>query len=349
MINASADAAMITPLSCPRFPCAAARVFLAIGCVAASASGAASEAVPEPEAGLRTKPLVSFGAMLQAQADFGDGENDRTYVRRARVSAEGAWRSWSYGTEIDLADRAPGAGSSERVRMGATVLNWAPNDQLEFQLGRMDPVFGLETLIGDEDLVTVEPSRASDVFGAGWHTALAAHRQLPRGARGSFTVGRDEARRSVSSVRLEAPWFAPGLAPADVDVRLGIDALVARGAGDADAAAAAPRQAAGLDLQAGFGRWNLAAEWLAGRMGPEKRPAHGAFVALSAWVIPARLQGVVRRDTVREPGTGSAAPSWLAGVNLFSGSGRMKLMINHLWDDGSRSAHRTFVRWQAAF
>lgn len=330
----------------------AARALVLAGCTAISTL--ATTAVPEPgsEPIPHAKPLLQVGAMVQAQVDFGDAEEvrpGRSYLRRARVSAAGAWRRWSYGAEVDLADQAPGEASSQRARFGEVVLTWAPNDLLELKLGRMDPAFGLETLIGDEDLQTIEPARASQAFGPGWHSALALQSPLPRGSRATLTLGRDEAGRSVSSARLEAPWFAPGLAPADLEAKLGLDAFVARGSGHADESASAPREAAGLDVQVGHGRWSLAAEWLAGRLGPARTFAHGSYVTLGAWILPGRMQVVMRRDAFRERGAASSPSTWLAGVNLFAGNGRTKLMINHLRSEDARLPSVTSVRWQAAF
>ena len=136
----------------------------------APATGGATDSAPSitvRPAGRETS--LALGGLIQVQADALDrgdarfaSENDRFYLRRARINASGLFaEDFDFRVELELAGSL-GEGSSTRGQLTDAYLTWLRHDLARVRLGQFKSPYGFEQLASDPKLFTIERSLAKD-------------------------------------------------------------------------------------------------------------------------------------------------------------------------------------------
>ncbi len=334
--------------------------------------------------------MLAIGGLIQAQADFLDkgdsrfsSENDRFYLRRARISATGKFKEdFDFRVEFDLAGSL-GETTSMRAQATDAYINWTKYDFASVRVGQFKSGYGYEQLAADPKLLTIERSLVNDRLTLGRQIGVQVGGDV-LDKRLSYSTGvfngtgvntsandNDDflATARVSGVPIEgkirgqeAKWTVAVDAFASKDQGLtgqpaefGFDstpATVAR-----DNTFTGQRSGLGADTQLRFGLFDLWAEYLRSNfeqsLGRDS-DAEGAYVQGTYYVIPKTLQALVKFDCF-DPNVdidGNTTETWTFGVNYYLKGDDLKLQLNYLLSDipGSfEQQDKILLRLQAVF
>jgi phosphate-selective porin OprO and OprP len=337
------------------------------------------------------EPTLAIGGLLQVQLDVGDrgdsrftNDNDRFYLRRARLNATGKFlEEFDFRLEMDLAGSLSNT-SSLRAQMTDGFINWNRYPGANVRVGQLKTPYGFEQLYGDPRLYTIERSLAND--------RLTLSRQIGAQVAGDFLEKRlsyalgafngnsvnnnfNDDDRFVTVGRLSGiPWQgklgsasaawsvgAGGFSSKDANVPLpdlGLDSTPATT--DRDGLFSGKRRGLGLDTQLQAGPLEVWVEYLNVRLEPDSRvprprfDADGGYVQASCFIVPNRLQAVLKYETFDpdtqrdEDETGTAT----VGATLYLKGHDLKLLVNYLRTDApspAESQDKALARLQVAF
>lgn len=290
---------------------------------------------------------LTFGGLLQVQADFGDkGDsrfatgNDRFYLRRARLNGSGKFmEDFTFRVELDLFGTLSET-AGLRAQLVDGFLNWSRYEFAMLRLGQFKTPFGYEQLYFDAALPTIERSLAND--------RLTLSRQIGGQLAGDFFAKRlsyalgafngnnvnnnfNDNNEFLYVGRLAgAPWQGK-LFDKDAKWTLGANAYYSEdasitgqpaefgfdstpGTPGADNIFAGERTGVGFDTQFHLGEFELWLEYLRARLRPASGIPSGSFdsdgfyVQASYYVVPQKLQFVFKYDTF-DPDRGIAGNS----------------------------------------
>jgi phosphate-selective porin len=326
---------------------------------------------------------VKFGGYIQAQAEFGDpgdarwtgkNENDRFYVRRARLASFGTFlEHFSYRLEMDLAG-ALGESSNLRAQLTDGWANWHQFDFANLKIGQFFPTFGWEKRLAPTKLLAVEYSLAGD--------RLLPDRQLGAEVSGHFLGNRlgyyagffngnnlnnnfNDNEDFLVAPRLEGVPVLGKWGGKEVTWSVGLSGYYSD-----DASVSLPteirppgtttyaglRTALGADTQFRWGPVDIWAEYFWTDMEPVGSPdytAEGWYVLGGYYIVP-KLQAIVKfesfdpKDTLAD----NATEAWTFGVNYYLKGDSLKLMLDYVLFDceDTRGTQQKFLgRLQAAF
>ncbi|MEO8276368.1 MAG: porin [Thermoanaerobaculia bacterium] len=356
-----------------------------------SATGASfAQAPPSYVLSSGRAPTINFGGLLQLQGEFGDkgdsrfsNANDRFYLRRARLNAAGKFlEEFDFKLELDLAGSI-GNTSGLRAQLTDAYINWNRYAAANVKVGQFKTPFGFEQLYADPKLPTIERSLANDrltlsrqigIQGSGdfldkrasW--ALGAFNGT--GANNNFndnddflTVGRlsgrpwrgrlfgEEALLSVGAAAYSSSDVALNLAD------LGFDSTPATA--DKDALFTGDRRGSAFDAEFTTGRFEVWVEVIQGHFEPKNAlpvglvEAEGWSSMISAFVVPKRLQALIRRESF-DPSTAvdeNSTRITTLGLNWFLKSDDLKVVVDYMRVAIDRRAdeNRFLARLQVIF
>jgi phosphate-selective porin OprO and OprP len=315
---------------------------------------------------------LRLGGLIQAQADGGDrgdkrwsSDNTRFYLRRARLNASGDFaEGFDYKIELDLAGTL-GEQSAFRAQLTDGYITWKTYAPTTLRVGQFKTPFGYEFLVTDPTLFTIERSLASD--------RLTLSRQVGGqlggeflAKRGSYAAGafngsgvntsandNDEllyAGRAACKLLQTAPGVLParlalgGSAFTSEDNLSGQPAefgFASTTTGKVDNVFVGKRTGWSADIQAVAGPFELWAEYLETRYEPDSaKPAAefaaaGWYVQAACFVVPSRLQAVVKYETYdpSDVRVADATDTWTFGLNCCIRGDDLKLQFDYLRSD----------------
>lgn len=328
--------------------------------------------------GKETKLIV--GGFLQGQAEFGraadprwNGVRDRFYFRRARIYLAGTVaEDFDFKAEIDLQGNTLGAATGQLARANEIFINWHKYDFANLRFGQLKPAFGGEALASDTKIFTIERSLSNDRLTDGRQLAVSAAGDLldrkvsylavAANGNGANVSANDNSRfqksariayTPVANARDKLTVAVDGLWTDDVNV-------AKSDFGFAGNLFTGRRAMRGADLLWTHGPLDVSAEWLRGTFRPASAlpaaqfDAEGWQVTAACFVIPAKLQAVVREEAF-DPNTsvgGNTIRSSTFGLNYFLKGEDIKFMLDYL--DGrvpgsSTDGGRVLTRVQIIF
>lgn len=323
---------------------------------------------------------LSVGGFLQAQAEFGRAADprwtdvrDRLFFRRARIYVAGAFKEdLEFKAELDLQGNTLGAGTGHRAQANEIYVNWRRFPEANVRFGQLKPVFGGEHLASDTKTMTIERYLGSDRLADPRQLAVSVLGELAdkklsyavvaANGNGSNVSANDNSKFQHSARVVFTPWSA-----AERRLAVGVNGLWTEDAGVSRAGLGftgnsftGKREGIGADVHATFGRADFGAEWLQMEYRPTNAVPHAKFDA-SGWhvtagyfLLPAKLQAVVRRESF-DPNSrrgGDAIDSWLFGLNYLIKGDDLKLQVNYLRGDTPGTAAdggRLLTRLQVVF
>jgi phosphate-selective porin len=115
------------------------------------------------------EPTLRVGGLLQAQAEFGDrldsrwdNGNDRFFLRRARINAQGRFlEEFEFRFEADAAGTLSST-TGLRLQLTDGYIDWKRYTAASVRVGQFKTPFGYEQLYPDPRLLTPERSLPSD-------------------------------------------------------------------------------------------------------------------------------------------------------------------------------------------
>jgi phosphate-selective porin OprO and OprP len=316
------------------------------------------------------EPTLTIGGLLQFQADGGDrgdarwtNDNDRFYLRRARLNATGRFlEELDFRFEMDLAGSLSNS-AGLRAQLTDGYINWNRYAGANLRAGQFKTPFGFEQLYGDPRLLTIERSLAND--------RLTLNRQLGLQVGGdllekrlSYAAGtfngngvnnnfNDNDKLDLVGRVAVVPWQgklfgdaaswsigANGYTAEDtalaLSTDLGVDSTPTTA--DRDGIFSGKRRGFGADTQLVSGRFELWAEYLSARFEPAdgipkpRFKAGGGYVQASFFVIPKRLQVVLKQETFdpRDDAKNDETDTSTLGVNYYIKGHDLKLMADYL-------------------
>lgn len=333
---------------------------------------------------------LQMGGFVQVQGEAGDSltgriadENDRFFVRRARISAAGNFKEqFDYRLEGEFAGSL-GNSSAMRTQMTdgyATFTRWSAAN---IRSGQFKTPFGYEQLYSDTKLSTPERSGVNDLLTPGRQLGLQVAGDLA-GKRMSYAIGAFNGNATNTSfndndsfmVAARFSSFLTGNATAPGSLRFGVNGYTSDDRAvllspflGFDSTPASPardnifagtRTGYGADAQFVAGRMELWAEYLATDFEPSNDVPSSDFTA-SGWyaqagyfAIPEKLQLVGKyesTDLSDEVSNDEVDVYWL-GANWFLKSHDIKLQFFYGIDDGagaSDGSGRFIARLQTMF
>ena len=354
-------------------------------------------ALDERESGPEVKPAgrvqsLAIGGLLQAQADFLDkgdrrfaSENDRFYLRRARISLTGKFKEdFDFRVEADFAGTL-GESTSMRAQLTDAFVNWTHFDFASVRVGQFKSPFGYEQLVSDPKLLTIERSLANDrltlgrqigaqVFGDFFEKRLSYSTGVFNGT-GVNTSGNDNDAFLWAGRVSGAPWQGKVLGQAS-RWNVGVDGFATKDKGltstpavtdfgfdstpttaAADNVFTGQRVGGGIDTQVQVGPFDFWAEYLRAKfeqsLGRDS-DAEGWYVQGAYFVVPKRVQALLKFDTF-DPNSdigGNSTDTWTFGVNYYIKGDDLKIQLNYLLSDipGTfEQQDKILVRLQAVF
>src|SRR5678815_5611899 len=111
--------------------------------------------------------LLALGGVLQVQGEAGDrgdrrysGRNDRIYLRRARLNAQGRFlEDFDFRLELDVSGSLADA-SALRAQATDAYVRWNRFAPYGVRSGQFKTPYGYEQLVSDPRLLTIERSLA---------------------------------------------------------------------------------------------------------------------------------------------------------------------------------------------
>jgi phosphate-selective porin len=311
------------------------------------------------------EPTITFGGLLQVQADVGDqgdnrfaNDNDRFYLRRARFNATGKFlEEFDFRLELDLAGSLSNT-TGLRAQMTDGFINWNRFPAANVRAGQFKTPFGFEQLYGDPRLLTAERSLVNDRLTLGRQIGMQVGGDLLE-KRVSYAVGafngnsvnnnfNDNDKFTWAGRLSGIPW-QKGTGDKAMSWSLGGDAFSADDTGLSQPSDfhfdsnlfTGERRGLGLDTQLLIGPFELWAEALRVRWEPlNRRPratldSDGWYVQASWYAVPKKLQLVGKVETfdpdrkAEEDETDTAT----LGVNYYIKGHDLKLMLDYLRTD----------------
>jgi phosphate-selective porin OprO/OprP len=345
----------------------------------------AVSAKPAPAATVHVQPAgkeakLTVGGFLQGQAEFGRASDprwadvrDRFFFRRARVYVAGSFtEDFDFKAELDLQGNTLSAGTGHRAQANEVFVNWRKYPEAMVRFGQLKPAFGAEQLASDTKTMTIERYLGSDRLTDGRQLAVSlwgdladkkvSYMLVAANGNGSNVSANDNSKFQRSARVAYTPF-----ATKENRVTFGAnglwteDAAVTRaGLGFTGNTFAGKREGMGVDVHGTFGRADFGAEWLQMTYRPTnavpyaKFDASGWHVTAGYYVLPAKLQAVVRRESF-DPNSrrgGDVIDSWLFGLNYFIKGDDLKLQVNYLHGDTPGAATdggRLLTRVQVLF
>jgi phosphate-selective porin len=344
--------------------------FLLLAVSAAPLPLAAQQPPPGAVKPAGEEPTLAIGVLLQAQADAGDrgdsrfgSDNDRFYLRRARLNATGRFREeFDFRLEIDLAGSL-GDTAALRAQVTDGFINWHRLPAANVRVGQFKTPFGFEQLYSDTRLYTLERSLMNDRLTLSRQLGVQVGGELlderltyaagafnGNGVNNSFN---DDDRFLVAGRLAGVPWRGRlrgrpaswGLggnaySSTDSDVpqaaELGFDSTPETA--DRDNVFAGERLGLGVDAQLVAGPFELWAElmrvkWEPDNAGPRTEiESQGWYLQGSLFVVPDRLQLVLKVETFdpRRDAPSDATETALAGASWHLRGHDLKLMLNYM-------------------
>jgi phosphate-selective porin OprO/OprP len=344
-------------------------LFLGI-CLAAGAAQAQTDAgliVVRPAG---KEPTLTIGGLLQIQADGGDrgdarwtNDNDRFYLRRARLNATGRFlEEFDFRLEMDLAGSLANS-SGLRAQLTDGYINWNRYAAANVRTGQFKTPFGFEQLYGDPRLLTLERSLVNDRLTLSRQIGVQIGGDLLEKrvtyAAGAFNGNsvnnnfNDNDKFDLVGRVAGVPWqgrlfgdaaawsigvdgFTADDTALALSSDLGLDSTPATA--DRDGIFSGERRGFGADTQLVAGRFELWAEYLRSRFEPvnaipkPRFEAAGGYVQASFFVIPKRVQIVVKRETFdpRDDVEKDQTDTSTLGVNWYLKGHDLKLMLDYL-------------------
>lgn len=304
------------------------------------------------------EPKLLVGGFIQAQAEtggrvdsrFGD-DNDRMYVRRARVGVQGSFaEDFDFKAEMDLAG---GLGSASGIRAQGTDVyaQWSRHPLAQVRAGQFKTPFGYEQIFSDTRTLTVERTLGSDRIALGRQIGVQVSGDAGRVdyAAGLFNgngtnVSFNDDEGFLTMARVSATLWQRGetsrwTAGANGYRSEDGAAPVAPELGFAGNTFAGTRRAWGLDTQFLAGPFEVWGEVLRARFDPSAGASRdlNSWYVVGGWSITKKLQAVAMIDQLDGPG--DDVRTFTAGANYFIKGHDLKLQLNLMRTD----AHETRV------
>lgn len=310
----------------------------------------AEEARPPVQPAGPAASAVTVGGLLQVQGESGGEvdsrfttDNDRIFLRRARVSVQGQLpRQFDFRIEGDATGSLSNA-SALRLQLTDAYVTWTRHRAAQIRVGQFKTPFGFEQLYSDIPLPTPERTLMSDRLTLGRQLGLQLSGSLVP-ERLQYAVGAFNGNGTNVNFNDDEGFLVAGRLSGTLwrDARLRLDAGAnAYRSDDATAEGAAERRGWGVDAQLTLGRTAVWAELL---QSSGAARGEGWSVQTTYDLLRDRLQGVLRYDDLR--GTPDAQGTWLGGLNYYLRGHDLKLQLHYLRgeDDG-----RIIARLQTVF
>jgi phosphate-selective porin len=333
-----------------------------------------------------TEPRIEIGGLLQVQGEAGDtvdgtfsDDNDRVYVRRARLGVSGSL-SKDFGFDVE-GEFAGTAGSSTGLRAQLTdgFVTFTKWPAAKVRAGQFKTPFGFENLYSDSRLFVPERSVGNDLLALSRQLGVQVSGELVE-KRLTYAVGAFNGTASNTSfndnddflVAARLTGLVAGEPKGPMSLRLGIssyqsdDSRVTLSSDFGfDSTPATPardnvfagsRTGFGLDAQLAAGRSEFWAEYLTTSFEPDNAAprgdirASGWFAQATYFAIPDKLQLVGKFESA-DPSDETSANDidvWWLGTNYYLKSHDIKLQLFYVTDDGDGSG-RVVARVQTLF
>lgn len=345
--------------------------------------GRAGQTVVKPAG---KEPTLQIGGLLQVQAETGDkgdaryaDDNDRIYLRRARLNASGRFlEELDFRLEVELSGTLAST-SALRAQLTDGYITWNRFPFLYVRAGQLKTPFGYEQLYADPRLLTEERTLVNDRLTLGRQVGVQLAGDLLE-RRISYAVGvfggngvnssfNDNSRFLTVGRVSGTPWQGR-LAGRDATVTAGVDAFSTRDLNLAqasefglDSTPATPaadglftgeREGFGVDVQLQWGGLEIWAELLRARFQPDDRiplptlGSSGWYVQAGLFLVPNRLQGVVRYDAF-DPNRDRARDetrTFTLGLNYLLKGHDLKLQLDYV-DSDVAGAPKRQGKWLA--
>lgn len=328
---------------------------------------------------------LQLGGYLQGQMEGGEqvdsrfAEDDRAYLRRARLNVGGRLvEDVDFKVEFDLSGSL-GATSGMRAQITDAYFNWTRYKRASVRFGQFKSPFGFEQLYSDVRLLTPERSLASDRLTQGRQLGLQLGGELA-GKRLSYAIGMfngngtntsaNDDDRFMTAARIGSRLFADEHASWDVAVNgfTSEDEAVSLG-GDFgfDLTPATPahdnlfrgeRSGIGFDTQVALGRFDFWGEYLRTGFEPQNAvpfdefESNGWYAQGGYMLLPGRLQGIVRYEAF-DPSSElrhDDTRAWTIGTTWLLRGNDLKLQLNYVLSDFQEEDRgRVIARVQTAF
>lgn len=339
-----------------------------------------------------SRPVVGVHGYIQLQAEIGEqgdtrfDENDRIFVRRARIDARGQVSpTWELRLMLD---GAPGLGPRRDASstLVDAFIRWTRYSRATIQAGQFKAPFAHEEMTAPTQLIAIERSLPVDRFkpsrqvGVQLSGAFQSNRlTYAAGAFNGTGINANQndndrflyvARVAVIPIQRQlngrtVQWGIAGGVYSSIDaaVRLspdfGFDAD--RAVTGVDNVFKGTRLGLELDSQIQFGRFDFWSEYLRVRFDPDNDfpqsevVSDGWYGQGSYYLQPKRVQLMLKYETF-DPNrntTGTARQTWLIGVNNYvSGTHNIKLQLNYMRSTGEASPtteNKLLARMQIMF
>ncbi len=296
-------------------------------------------------AGVETK--LALGGFVQANYESGTapdarwaGINDRFLLRRARLSATGAFaENFSFKFESDFGNNSLAAKTGLSGQLTDAFLAWAKYPAASVKLGQFKTPFGYEQLLPDTKIFTIERSLPNDKLTQGRQIGAMLFGDVAD-KRVSYSVGAFDGTGVNISSNDNQKFMWVG--------RAGVVALDSKAAGQKFKISTSTnyfttidkgtfngrREGWGVDTQIVFGPAEIDAEWLRN----DSHPIVGRPTAAAGWALlgalnfSAHWQGIARYETFDSntllPGT--TTNLWTYGVNYLIRGDDLKLSLDYL-------------------
>ncbi|MGC4073659.1 MAG: porin [Nibricoccus sp.] len=327
---------------------------------------------------------LTLGGFIQVQGDFLDkgdsrfsSDNDRIYLRRARISVAGRINSdFDFKVDAEMAGSLNET-SGYRGQLADGFINWSRYHTANVRIGQFKTPFGYEQLASDITRPAIERSLPND--------RLTLGRQIGAQVSGDFFEKRltyatgvfngtgvntnaNDNDAFLSAGRVTATPVKTKIADQEFVWSVGTNGYTSKDAsltglndfGFAANTFTGQRTGFGADMQLRFGAFDLWTEYLSERFKPSNHLPASTFESdgwssqLSYLFLPKYWQGVVRFESF-DPNTaraGNSTDNWVVGGTYFFGGDSVSLALNYyLTNAVSQPDHqqKIMVRLQTVF
>ena len=330
---------------------------------------ASAQAPPAPVTAGGREPTLSFGGLVQVQAEFGDqgdgrfaNGNGRFYLRRSRINAVGRFlEEFDFKLELEATGTLANT-SGLRAQLTDAYINWNRYHQANVKVGQFKTGFGFEQLYLDARLPSIERSLVNDRLTlnrqAGVQVAGDALDKRLAYSVGSFNGNgannNFNDNKSFTWVgRISGQPWRGRLFSNDSVLSIGVNEYSTRdtalslagfnfdstpATADRDGLLTGKRTGSGADLQFQVGPFELWVESLSATFKPTNRfPApefdsSGGYLQATYFVWDRRLQLLVKHETF-DPSNkvrNNSTTTDTLGLNYFLKGQDLKLMVNYL-------------------